>query len=710
MYDISTILAELAAIIVLARTTGWLFTKVGQPAVVGEITAGILLGPSILGTDLSETLFPLDTRPYLAVLASLGLVLFMFVVGLELDTSPGQGRGRVAGSVSVASILLPFSSVSASRTSPRRPSAVRRRFWPFALFIGAAMSITAFPVLARILTDRKMHRTETGGIALACAATDDVLAWTLLAVVIAHRRRRGGGARLAGLPGDPVRAVRAAAWCARSSPASPAAYAAGGSADAGDPVGRPGRAAALRGGHRVPRTCTTSSARSCSARSCRTSGAAALRHEILIRLEQISVLLLLPVFFLVSGLKVNIRGLSARATWSSWSRSSRSRSAASTSVRTSAPAPPACRTGRPTSLGILMNTRGLTELVILNVGRELGLIGDDAVHDDGGDGPGHHRHDRAAARLGLPEAPGRPRHRRGGAGRARRRGGATGRWWSARPGRDSQTLVERRGRLLAAHPARGDRGRRPGSRRAGKLEMGSGLTDELAEMAAAMERQQVLVDGRRGRRHPGPGHRQPERRPRRATWRSSAEVLAPQYLVVVGRRPGGAGGRPPPPTARSSQVATGHGARRRTARGRRGSADSDSDAAVVVACRIAGRSGAPLELRADGGTRRLQAMLDALVARGVATLRGRRGVRWSISGVDGQAPPPRASRSSTPPRSTGRDRRARRGAGDSPSLGAAELAGLDMPGPTSSRSVARRLDAALAAAADVALQRRRRGC
>src|SRR4051794_36648931 len=103
------ILLELAMILVLARAAGWVFTKLGQPAVVGEILAGILLGPTLLGASLSEDLFPLDSRPFLAVLANLGLVLFMFVVGLELDLSLIKGRERVAGSVSVSSILLPFS-------------------------------------------------------------------------------------------------------------------------------------------------------------------------------------------------------------------------------------------------------------------------------------------------------------------------------------------------------------------------------------------------------------------------------------------------------------------------------------------------------------------------------------------------------------------------------------------------------------------------
>ena len=192
-FDITTILVELAIIILLARIAGWLFTKVGQPAVVGEITAGILLGPSIIGAELSADIIPLDTRPFLALLASIGLVLFMFVVGLELDTSLIKGNGRVAGSVSVASILLPFTLGFGLAYLLRDDHQVGDDFLPFALFIGAAMSVTAFPVLARILTDRNMHRTETGGIALACAAIDDVLAWSLLAVVVAI----GGGATAA---------------------------------------------------------------------------------------------------------------------------------------------------------------------------------------------------------------------------------------------------------------------------------------------------------------------------------------------------------------------------------------------------------------------------------------------------------------------------------------------------------------------------------
>ncbi len=180
--DFSVILALLALIIVVAKTAGLLVAKIGIPPVVGEIAAGVLLGPSLLGMELSSDIFPVDQRGFLDILARMGLVLFMFVVGLELDVSLVKGRGKVAGSVSVCSIVLPFTLgiglakifVEVDATSALKPDGAD--FWPFALFMGAAMSITAFPVLARILTDRRMHRTETGGLALACAATDDIIA------------------------------------------------------------------------------------------------------------------------------------------------------------------------------------------------------------------------------------------------------------------------------------------------------------------------------------------------------------------------------------------------------------------------------------------------------------------------------------------------------------------------------------------------------
>src|SRR3712207_5489936 len=177
---------------VIARLMGRLAVKVGQPAVVGEIIAGIMLGPTLLGAlpgDLDTHLFPPDIKPFLNVLAQLGLVLFMFLVGLEVDLSFIKGREKVAASVSIASILLPFSlGILLAVYLHEKHKVVgddEVDFLAFALFLGVAMSITAFPVLARILAERNMHRVPTGALALACAAVDDVLAWSLLAIVVA---------------------------------------------------------------------------------------------------------------------------------------------------------------------------------------------------------------------------------------------------------------------------------------------------------------------------------------------------------------------------------------------------------------------------------------------------------------------------------------------------------------------------------------------
>ena len=626
MYDISTILAELAAIIVLARTTGWLFTKVGQPAVVGEITAGILLGPSILGTDLSETLFPLDTRPYLAVLASLGLVLFMFVVGLELDTKLIKGNGRVAGSVSVASILLPFTLGFGLAYILRDDHQQSDGFWPFALFIGAAMSVTAFPVLARILTDRKMHRTETGGIALACAATDDILAWTLLAVVIAI----GGGegeehgwlvflavpfALFALLVVRPQLTRLTAAYqrAGRLTPGIMSVVLVGLLlfAAATEYLHVHYIFGAFLFGAIMPH-----------------EGAAALRHEILIRLEQISVLLLLPVFFLLSGLSVNIRGLSGENVVQLvliLAVAIGGKYVGAYLGARSAGVPH----WQANSLGILMNTRGLTELVILNVGRELGLIGDTlftmmvvmALVTTLMTGPLLTRaYPKRRVARDIAEAE-----------RAALGDTVTTRALVvARPETDSSTLVEVAfGLLGATRPAEVVVAALEPQKE--KLEMGSGLTDELAEMAATMERQQVLVKAGEDVGIPVRVRANPSS-DLTGDLAVLAEALAPQYLVVWADDPAA-----PEVTAATDcpvvQVQPGTVLAGPLAV--EWQADSDSDAAVVVACRIAGRSGAPLELRADGDTRRLQGMLDALVARGVRLSEAAEGA-LVISGVDGQ--------------------------------------------------------------------------
>ena len=193
MHIAALVFIDIAIIMIVARLFGRLAKAVGQPPVVGEIIAGIALGPSLLGLlpgDLDGRLFPPEVLPYLNILAQLGLVLFMFIVGLELDMLLIRGREkarrhhlrrrrwRCRSRSAPALALLLYPSHDETDSGPVAPLAL-------ALFLGVAMSITAFPVLARILTDRGMHRTSTGVLALACAAVDDIIAWTLLAFVVA---------------------------------------------------------------------------------------------------------------------------------------------------------------------------------------------------------------------------------------------------------------------------------------------------------------------------------------------------------------------------------------------------------------------------------------------------------------------------------------------------------------------------------------------
>ncbi|MBI1861702.1 MAG: cation:proton antiporter [Deltaproteobacteria bacterium] len=191
-------LLALASVIVTARAVGSIFKFLGQPPVIGEVIGGILLGPTFLGRHLPEAsafLFPLSTLPFLAVIAQLGVIFYMFVVGLELDLKLLRKSGHATLAISHGSILFPFllGAYFALKhysvlSAPDVP------FTNFALFLGVSMSVTAFPVLARILTDRKIHRSRMGTVALTCAAIDDVTAWCLLAVVVSIVHSKLGGA------------------------------------------------------------------------------------------------------------------------------------------------------------------------------------------------------------------------------------------------------------------------------------------------------------------------------------------------------------------------------------------------------------------------------------------------------------------------------------------------------------------------------------
>ncbi|HET6558165.1 MAG TPA: cation:proton antiporter [Prolixibacteraceae bacterium] len=188
-HPLSILLAQIITIVVVARILGWICRKIGQPTVIGEIIAGILLGPSLVGSLLpgfSDALFPDSSLGNLQFLSQIGLILFMFMVGMELDLKTLKNKAREAVLISHASIIIPFALgmiLAYYIYENFAPSNVQ--FLSFALFIGIAMSITAFPVLARIVHERGIHKTRLGAIVITCAAVDDITAWSLLAAVIA---------------------------------------------------------------------------------------------------------------------------------------------------------------------------------------------------------------------------------------------------------------------------------------------------------------------------------------------------------------------------------------------------------------------------------------------------------------------------------------------------------------------------------------------
>lgn len=188
-HPLTTLLIQIIAVLLMVRLFGYLFSLIGQPGVIGEIVAGIVLGPSVLGfffPDAFHFLFPIHSLTNLELLSQVGLILFMFVIGMELDFSVLKNKINETLVISHAGILVPFLlGILASYWIYETYAADQTPFLPFALFIGISMSITAFPVLARIIQERNMTRTPLGTLAIASAANDDVTAWCLLAVVIA---------------------------------------------------------------------------------------------------------------------------------------------------------------------------------------------------------------------------------------------------------------------------------------------------------------------------------------------------------------------------------------------------------------------------------------------------------------------------------------------------------------------------------------------
>jgi len=375
MLDIKILLVQLSVILFACYAVGWLLSKFHQPQVVGEMVAGIMLGPSLLGwiaPGFSAALFPPSSLPLLYSLSQIGLLLFMFMIGLELDTKKLRRLGHTAVVISHSSIIVPFvlGSLLAFYLYPRVANSTIK-LTGFVLFMGAAMSVTAFPVLARILSERNLVRTKVGTLAIACAAVDDVTAWCILAVIIAIVRSGNNHLPLwqmfVGLAAyfaimllvlkplvrrlserfkidrvsDPLLAVvllclLASSWTTEW-------------------LGIHALFGAFFAGVVMPKE-------------------KGLVEEIRYRLHTVVVVLLVPLFFAFTGLRTSISLISGSAmlgycglilivaVTGKFGGSMVAARVMGTTWRDSA------------AIGILMNTRGLIELVILNIGLDIGVL------------------------------------------------------------------------------------------------------------------------------------------------------------------------------------------------------------------------------------------------------------------------------------------------------------------------------------------------
>jgi Kef-type K+ transport system membrane component KefB len=367
------VLLALAAVIVVGRLLGRLFVTIGQPPVIGEVLGGIALGPSLLGRlapDVSAYILPSAVAPSLNLVAELGIILYMFLIGLDLNADLLRGRARAVVVTSHASIVAPFilGSILALYLYPRL-STSDVRFTSFALFMGVAMSITAFPVLARILTDRGMSRTELGVVALTCAAADDVTAWCLLAFVIGVVRAKMQSAPAVammtiGFIGLMFLAVRPliGRLVARSADRPPAQEAIAFtlaclllSALVTERIGVHAIFGAFLFGAMVPHD----------------SG---LARALVQKLQDVVTILLLPAFFAFTGMRTEIGLVSGLSQWLLCGLIILVATAGKFGGTLVAARLTGMEWRQAASLGILMNTRGLMELIVLNIGLDLGVI------------------------------------------------------------------------------------------------------------------------------------------------------------------------------------------------------------------------------------------------------------------------------------------------------------------------------------------------
>jgi Kef-type K+ transport system membrane component KefB len=373
---LSRLLLQVIVIVAATRTVGAIFTRCGQPAVVGEVLAGIMLGPSLLGwlwPEVSIYVFPPESLGVLRLFSQIGVCLFMFVVGLELEVSHLRARAQTAVMVSHIGIVFPYflGVVTALFLYPHY-AAPGTSFPAFALFMGIALSITAFPVLARILNERGMAKTLVGSTAITCAAVDDATAWAILAFVVAIARATNLISTVFCLSLVLV-FIALMLWFVR--PRLP--HWLGVSNRHGDNPGQAVLTAVLV-------------LLLCSALTTELIGIHALfgaflagvvmpakqgfRDYLIVRLEKFSSLFLLPLFFAFSGLRTHVGLLDDATSWLVCLLII----AVATLGKLGGTAVTARLTGMAWrdsfALGALMNTRGLVELVALNIGYDLGIL------------------------------------------------------------------------------------------------------------------------------------------------------------------------------------------------------------------------------------------------------------------------------------------------------------------------------------------------
>ncbi|MFD9460115.1 cation:proton antiporter [Streptomyces sp. NPDC060027] len=375
---LAILFADMALVLVAGAALGRLAQKFRQPMVIGEITAGILLGPSVLGLlpgDLTARIFPADVRPLLSAVSQVGLVLFMFVVGWEFEKRLIRPHARLAAGVSLTSIAVAFGlGVALAPFLYDEHASVAGRhisFAAFATFLGTAMSVTAFPVLARILHENKLMDSRAGSLSLASAAIDDLLAWCLLAYVSALVTAHGDYSELgriglysllyvAGmlLVVRPLVARLVWRWAATERWSALLSVLCAGaltSAWLTTWIGIHAIFGAFLFGFVMPQ-----------------EPAMVLAEHVRRPLDHVSVVLL-PVFFIVTGLGVDLGALTGGDVLALVAIIAVA--CVGKLVGAILPARMAGFSWREASdLGLLMNTRGLTELIILNAAVSLGVL------------------------------------------------------------------------------------------------------------------------------------------------------------------------------------------------------------------------------------------------------------------------------------------------------------------------------------------------